>query len=142
MFSFPFHGRSLHVTHYYIPSRHVVSCFHPHPLQAPPHEFHPFRKRLYLINTSFRPSHFLHLILPSSLPFPSVPPLLSVSSPIWSSLGRPPCHPPLTSLPSRQVNGQQIVNAQYNSPLNLYSEDNIAETLSAQAEVLGKGCLG
>ncbi|XP_050721344.1 PDZ and LIM domain protein Zasp-like isoform X13 [Eriocheir sinensis] len=40
------------------------------------------------------------------------------------------------------VNGQQIVNAQYNTPLNLYSEDNIAETLSAQAEVLGKGCLG
>lgn len=41
-----------------------------------------------------------------------------------------------------QVNGQQIVNAQYNTPLQLYSEDNIAETLSAQAEVLGKGCLG
>merc|ERR1712170_47793 len=34
-------------------------------------------------------------------------------------------------------------NKQYNTPLNLYSEDNIAETLSAQAEVLGKGkCLG
>ncbi|ROT81861.1 putative PDZ and LIM domain protein Zasp [Penaeus vannamei] len=43
---------------------------------------------------------------------------------------------------NNEVNGQQIVNAQYNSPLNLYSEDNIAETLSAQAEVLGKGCLG
>ncbi|XP_045101747.1 PDZ and LIM domain protein Zasp-like isoform X15 [Portunus trituberculatus] len=41
-----------------------------------------------------------------------------------------------------KVNGQQIVNAQYNTPLQLYSEDNIAETLSAQAEVLGKGCLG
>ncbi|XP_042224413.1 PDZ and LIM domain protein Zasp-like isoform X20 [Homarus americanus] len=43
---------------------------------------------------------------------------------------------------NKKVNGQQIVNAQYNTPLNLYSEDNIAETLSAQAEVLGKGCLG
>lgn len=43
---------------------------------------------------------------------------------------------------NNEVNGQQIVNAQYNTPLNLYSEDNIAETLSAQAEVLGKGCLG
>ncbi|KAG7177052.1 PDZ and LIM domain protein Zasp-like [Homarus americanus] len=46
------------------------------------------------------------------------------------------------ALPFAEVNGQQIVNAQYNTPLNLYSEDNIAETLSAQAEVLGKGCLG
>ncbi|KAK8377017.1 hypothetical protein O3P69_013576 [Scylla paramamosain] len=44
--------------------------------------------------------------------------------------------------PFAEVNGQQIVNAQYNTPLQLYSEDNIAETLSAQAEVLGKGCLG
>ncbi|KAK8376984.1 hypothetical protein O3P69_013576 [Scylla paramamosain] len=43
---------------------------------------------------------------------------------------------------NKKVNGQQIVNAQYNTPLQLYSEDNIAETLSAQAEVLGKGCLG
>ncbi|KAK8376965.1 hypothetical protein O3P69_013576 [Scylla paramamosain] len=43
---------------------------------------------------------------------------------------------------NNEVNGQQIVNAQYNTPLQLYSEDNIAETLSAQAEVLGKGCLG
>ncbi|XP_069167329.1 LIM domain-binding protein 3 isoform X38 [Procambarus clarkii] len=43
---------------------------------------------------------------------------------------------------NNEVNGQQIVNTQYNTPLKLYSDDNIAETLYAQAEVLGKGCLG
>ncbi|KAK8745651.1 hypothetical protein OTU49_000303, partial [Cherax quadricarinatus] len=46
------------------------------------------------------------------------------------------------ALPFAEVNGQQIVNTQYNTPLKLYSDDNIAETLYAQAEVLGKGCLG
>jgi hypothetical protein len=35
-----------------------------------------------------------------------------------------------------------IVNKQYNSPVGLYSEENIAETLSAQAEVLAGGVLG
>ncbi|KAK8745656.1 hypothetical protein OTU49_000303 [Cherax quadricarinatus] len=47
-----------------------------------------------------------------------------------------------TPLCIQKVNGQQIVNTQYNTPLKLYSDDNIAETLYAQAEVLGKGCLG
>nr|XP_045620902.1 PDZ and LIM domain protein Zasp-like isoform X15 [Procambarus clarkii] len=46
------------------------------------------------------------------------------------------------AVPFAEVNGQQIVNTQYNTPLKLYSDDNIAETLYAQAEVLGKGCLG
>ncbi|KAF2359053.1 protein of unknown function DUF4749 [Trinorchestia longiramus] len=41
-----------------------------------------------------------------------------------------------------EVNGTPIVNPQYNSPINLYNEDSIAEALSAQSEVLGKGCLG
>ncbi|XP_018325653.1 PDZ and LIM domain protein Zasp, partial [Agrilus planipennis] len=38
--------------------------------------------------------------------------------------------------------GPKLVNKQYNSPVNLYSEDTIAETLSAQAEVLANGVLG
>ncbi|XP_063219279.1 PDZ and LIM domain protein Zasp isoform X2 [Bacillus rossius redtenbacheri] len=45
-----------------------------------------------------------------------------------------------------QVNGdapvRSIVNKQYNSPVGLYSEQTIAETLSAQAEVLAGGVLG
>ncbi|XP_047735649.1 PDZ and LIM domain protein Zasp isoform X15 [Hyalella azteca] len=44
--------------------------------------------------------------------------------------------------PTPKVNGTPIVNPQYNSPINLYNEDSIAEALSAQSEVLGKGCLG
>lgn len=48
-----------------------------------------------------------------------------------------------------QVNGsigsesvKSIVNKQYNSPVGMYSEETIAETLSAQAEVLAGGVLG
>ncbi|CAG2054443.1 unnamed protein product [Timema podura] len=45
-----------------------------------------------------------------------------------------------------QVNGEptvkSIVNKQYNSPVGIYSEQTIAETLSAQAEVLAGGVLG
>lgn len=35
-----------------------------------------------------------------------------------------------------------IVNKQYNSPVGIYSDESIAETLSAQAEVLAGGVLG
>lgn len=48
----------------------------------------------------------------------------------------------------RQANGggdggvKSIVNKQYNSPVGIYSEESIAETLSAQAEVLAGGVLG
>ncbi|XP_023720196.1 PDZ and LIM domain protein Zasp isoform X7 [Cryptotermes secundus] len=47
-----------------------------------------------------------------------------------------------------QVNGigdptvKSIVNKQYNTPVGIYSEETIAETLSAQAEVLAGGVLG
>lgn len=47
-----------------------------------------------------------------------------------------------------QLNGtsdgpiKSIVNKQYNSPVGIYSEETIAETLSAQAEVLAGGVLG
>ncbi|KAF4519533.1 hypothetical protein B566_EDAN009436 [Ephemera danica] len=47
-----------------------------------------------------------------------------------------------------QMNGtsnntvKSIVNKQYNTPVGMYSEENIAETLSAQAEVLAGGVLG
>ncbi|XP_072766084.1 PDZ and LIM domain protein Zasp isoform X1 [Anoplolepis gracilipes] len=37
---------------------------------------------------------------------------------------------------------KSIVNKQYNSPVAMYSEETIAETLSAQAEVLAGGVLG
>lgn len=36
----------------------------------------------------------------------------------------------------------KLVNRQFNSPMGLYSEENIAETLSSQAEVLAQGVLG
>ncbi|CAH0556491.1 unnamed protein product [Brassicogethes aeneus] len=38
--------------------------------------------------------------------------------------------------------GSKLVNKQYNTPLKLYSEQSIAETLSAQTEVLSTGALG
>ncbi|XP_059478489.1 PDZ and LIM domain protein Zasp isoform X4 [Neocloeon triangulifer] len=37
---------------------------------------------------------------------------------------------------------KSITSKQYNTPVGLYSEENIAETLSAQAEVLASGVLG
>lgn len=63
-------------------------------------------------------------------------------------------HPPPTShaeMPAasqvaagQQNDGQQqrLVNKQFNSPMAMYSEENIAETLSSQAEVLAQGVLG
>ena len=36
----------------------------------------------------------------------------------------------------------QLINNQFNSPMALYSEESIAETLSSQAEVLAQGVLG
>ncbi|XP_065369798.1 PDZ and LIM domain protein Zasp isoform X6 [Calliphora vicina] len=39
-------------------------------------------------------------------------------------------------------NVKSIVNKQYNSPVGIYSDESIAETLSAQAEVLAGGVLG
>ncbi|XP_037910720.1 PDZ and LIM domain protein Zasp isoform X2 [Hermetia illucens] len=49
--------------------------------------------------------------------------------------------------PFSSVNGsdgqvKSIVNKQYNTPVGIYSEEAIAETLSAQAEVLAGGVLG
>ncbi|XP_066260038.1 PDZ and LIM domain protein Zasp isoform X1 [Euwallacea similis] len=38
--------------------------------------------------------------------------------------------------------GPKLINNQYNTPLKLYSEDAIAETISAQSEVLSTGALG
>lgn len=37
---------------------------------------------------------------------------------------------------------KSIVNKQYNTPVGMYSEEAIAETLTAQAEVLANGVLG
>lgn len=39
-------------------------------------------------------------------------------------------------------NVKSITCKQYNSPANIYSDQNIAETLSAQTEVLAGGVLG
>ncbi|KXJ78873.1 hypothetical protein RP20_CCG003186 [Aedes albopictus] len=49
--------------------------------------------------------------------------------------------------PQEQVNGNEgpiksIVNKQYNTPVAMYSDETIAETLSSQAEVLAGGVLG
>ena len=41
-----------------------------------------------------------------------------------------------------QQQQQRLVNKQFNSPMALYSEETIAETLSSQAEVLAQGVLG
>uniref|UniRef100_A0A0V0G8G5 Putative adaptor protein enigma n=1 Tax=Triatoma dimidiata TaxID=72491 RepID=A0A0V0G8G5_TRIDM len=53
---------------------------------------------------------------------------------------------PFGSSSTPQMNGgdsvKAIVNKQYNTPVGIYSEETIAETLSAQAEVLAGGVLG
>lgn len=43
---------------------------------------------------------------------------------------------------SQNGNVKSIVNKQYNTPVGMYSEESIAETLTAQAEVLANGVLG
>lgn len=46
---------------------------------------------------------------------------------------------------ANQVNGEtakSLASKLYNSPVGLYSEETIAETLSAQTEVLASGALG
>uniref|UniRef100_A0A1Y1MJT0 PDZ domain-containing protein n=1 Tax=Photinus pyralis TaxID=7054 RepID=A0A1Y1MJT0_PHOPY len=49
----------------------------------------------------------------------------------------------VSAKPYHQINGgPKLVNKQYNSPLPIYSEQSIAETLSAQTEVLANGVLG
>lgn len=55
--------------------------------------------------------------------------------------------PFLTQQPQEQLNGgegpiKSIVNKQYNTPVAMYSDETIAETLSSQAEVLAGGVLG
>uniref|UniRef100_A0A1L8DMR5 Putative adaptor protein enigma n=1 Tax=Nyssomyia neivai TaxID=330878 RepID=A0A1L8DMR5_9DIPT len=46
-------------------------------------------------------------------------------------------------LPTANGDGvKSIVNKQYNTPVGMYSDESIAETLSAQAEVLAGGVLG
>ena len=39
-------------------------------------------------------------------------------------------------------NAKNLASKQYNSPIKLYSDQTIAETLSAQAEVLAGGVVG
>lgn len=36
----------------------------------------------------------------------------------------------------------KLVNRQFNSPMPMYSEETIAETLTSQAEVLAQGVIG
>lgn len=109
--------------HQHNPSRPSTVFSHPATLALPPRPD----------STAQTPAHLFFLPRHTSLSHQSL---------LCSTPNLPPPRSTTHSLNSRQVNGQQIVNAQYNTPLNLYSEDNIAETLSAQAEVLGKGCLG
>ena len=40
------------------------------------------------------------------------------------------------------IDRKKLMSKQYNSPVPLYSDKTIAETLSAQAEVLETGALG
>lgn len=51
---------------------------------------------------------------------------------------------PSSLLQGNTVDGnvKSIVNKQYNTPVGIYSDESIAETLSAQAEVLAGGVLG
>lgn len=51
-------------------------------------------------------------------------------------------HPFVSSVNGHDNVKSALVNKQYNSPVGIYSEESIAETLSAQAEVLAGGVLG
>jgi len=71
--------------------------------------------------------------------------LCSLSSRDASMVISPLNSPTLSQSPLFYPNdGQQqrLVNKQFNSPMAMYSEENIAETLSSQAEVLAQGVLG
>jgi len=48
----------------------------------------------------------------------------------------------MASVQQNEAPQQRLMNKQFNSPIGLYSEENIAETLSSQAEVLAQGVLG
>ncbi|KAF5296874.1 hypothetical protein FQA39_LY12392 [Lamprigera yunnana] len=49
----------------------------------------------------------------------------------------------VSAKPFHQINGgPKLANKQYNSPIPIYSDQSIAETLSAQTEVLANGVLG
>ncbi|XP_046456522.1 PDZ and LIM domain protein Zasp-like isoform X6 [Daphnia pulex] len=50
--------------------------------------------------------------------------------------------PPAPVQQKTDGSGVKMVNRQFNSPMGLYSEESIAETLSSQAEVLSQGVLG
>jgi len=54
----------------------------------------------------------------------------------------PPPKEPTPQFPGKEGKVPAIVNAQFNSPVNIYSEESIAETLSSQTEVLASGVLG
>ncbi|KAK4010874.1 hypothetical protein OUZ56_020000 [Daphnia magna] len=54
----------------------------------------------------------------------------------------PVAAPPAPVQQKTDGSGVKIVNRQFNSPMGLYSEESIAETLSSQAEVLSQGVLG
>lgn len=43
---------------------------------------------------------------------------------------------------AKPFNGPALVHKQYNSPVNLYSEKNLEETLNAHTQVLATGATG
>jgi len=74
-------------------------------------------------------------------------PKFSDPLPLPAQANNPPRDAPLTKAPlaasSQTTDGNvQLINNQFNSPMALYSEESIAETLSSQAEVLAQGVLG
>jgi len=82
-------------------------------------------------------------------PSPSVQPVtktsLAYKGPPAQAIGSQHNNQAKPFAPGSQVNGENAKNLAsklYNSPVGLYSEENIAETLSAQTEVLAGGVLG
>ncbi|XP_032783623.1 PDZ and LIM domain protein Zasp isoform X6 [Daphnia magna] len=74
---------------------------------------------------------------------PTLPPVRSANSTPLVSTPALPSSLTLNKCNSKtDGSGVKIVNRQFNSPMGLYSEESIAETLSSQAEVLSQGVLG
>ncbi|XP_046456521.1 PDZ and LIM domain protein Zasp-like isoform X5 [Daphnia pulex] len=87
--------------------------------------------------TAVKPSDVIDNILPVQAPPAPVQQAVPTG---YKSAGTGPAS--YVAIKKTDGSGVKMVNRQFNSPMGLYSEESIAETLSSQAEVLSQGVLG
>ena len=76
----------------------------------------------------------------TSLAYKSQPPVPSFSQ--YNYAPKPFGGAQANGIGDKTQNAKNLASKQYNSPIKLYSDQTIAETLSAQAEVLAGGVVG